>query len=117
MSNFMEFRLVEDGRTDGKTEKQTQTTKLVVAFRNFAKAPNTPLKCSYYNTARINCQVRNVLKDEQALLALQSISSYTLRNSYMINISFLTDPNAFLLAFKSINRKIFFDMIAIIRVM
>ena len=30
----------------------------------------------------------------------------------MVNISFITDPNALLLAFKRLNRKIFFDMIA-----
>jgi hypothetical protein len=27
-----------DGRTDGQTERQTNMTKLIVAFRNFAKA-------------------------------------------------------------------------------
>jgi hypothetical protein len=63
------------------------------------------------------------LKEKQALLALQLISSYTLRNSYMINISFINysnaykgDPCAFLLAFKSLKRKIFFEIFAIIRV-
>jgi len=56
----MKIRLVEDGRTDGKKERQIQTTKLIVAFRNLAKETNTPLKCSYCNTARINCQVRNM---------------------------------------------------------
>jgi len=65
-----------------------------------------------------------VLKEEEALFALQLISSYTLRNSYMININFITNPNAYeddpcvlLLAFKSLNRKIFFEMISIIRAM
>ena len=29
----------EDGRTDGRIEGQTNITKLVDAFRNFAKAP------------------------------------------------------------------------------
>jgi len=57
-----------------------------------------------------------VLKEEEALLALQLIPSYIVKNSYMIIISFITDPNAFLLAFKRLNRKIFFDMIANIRV-
>jgi len=53
MSNFMKIRLVEDGCTYGKKERQTQTTKLIVAFRNLAKAPNTPLKYSYCNTAQL----------------------------------------------------------------
>jgi hypothetical protein len=39
MSNFMEIRLLEIElfRTDGWTDM----TKLIVAFRNFAKAPKT----------------------------------------------------------------------------
>ena len=28
-----------DRQTDGRTDRQTDMTKLVVAFRNFAKAP------------------------------------------------------------------------------
>jgi len=28
-----------DRRTDGRTDKETDMTKLIVAFRNFAKAP------------------------------------------------------------------------------
>ena len=82
MSVFMKIRLVEDGRMDGKTERQTQTMKLIVAFRNFAKAPNTPLKFSYCNTALLKLPIEKyVLKEEQALFALQLISSYTFRNS------------------------------------
>jgi hypothetical protein len=29
-----------DGEMDGRTDRQTDMTKLIVAFRNFAKAPN-----------------------------------------------------------------------------
>jgi hypothetical protein len=29
-----------DRRTDGRTDRQTDLTKLLVAFRNFANAPN-----------------------------------------------------------------------------
>jgi len=29
-----------DRRSDGRTDRQTDMTKLIVAFRSFAKAPN-----------------------------------------------------------------------------
>ena len=32
-------RVAKCGRTDGQTDRQTDMTKLIVAFRNFAKAP------------------------------------------------------------------------------
>jgi len=32
-------RVVPPGRTDGRKDRQTDMTKLIVAFRNFAKAP------------------------------------------------------------------------------
>ena len=40
-SNFMKFRLVgaELFHVDGRTDRQTGTTKLIVAFHNFTKAP------------------------------------------------------------------------------
>ena len=28
-----------DGRTDGQTDRQTEGTKVIVAFRNFSKTP------------------------------------------------------------------------------
>ena len=31
-----------EGRTDERTDRQTDMTKLKVVFRNFAKAPNNP---------------------------------------------------------------------------
>ena len=43
--NLIKIRLVEaelfhaDGRTDAPTDRQADMTKLIVAFRNFAKAP------------------------------------------------------------------------------
>jgi len=45
MSNFMQLRPVraellhEDRRTDVHTDRQTDMTKLIVVFRNFAKTP------------------------------------------------------------------------------
>jgi len=30
-----------DGRTDGRTDRRTGMTKLIVAFRNFVKAPRS----------------------------------------------------------------------------
>jgi hypothetical protein len=43
-SNFMKIRLVgaelfHEGERKGRTEEQTNKTKLIVAFRNFANAP------------------------------------------------------------------------------
>jgi len=44
ISNFMKIRPVRtklfcvDGRTDEKTDRQTDMTKLIVAFRNFVNA-------------------------------------------------------------------------------
>jgi hypothetical protein len=42
LSDFMETRPVgaELFHADGRTDRQTDTTKLLVALRNFAKAPN-----------------------------------------------------------------------------
>ena len=34
------------GRTDGQTDRQTDMTKLIVVFRNFAKAPASVLTVS-----------------------------------------------------------------------
>jgi len=64
ISNFMKIRPVEaelfhadgraerrsDGRTDGRTDRQreTDTTKLIVAFRNFA---NTPKNADFNKTS------------------------------------------------------------------
>ena len=36
-------RVVPCGRTGGQTDGQTHMTKLIVTFRNFAKAPKTDL--------------------------------------------------------------------------
>jgi hypothetical protein len=47
MSNYMKIRpkeamlLLADGRTNGWRDGHTDITKLIVAFRNFAKAPKT----------------------------------------------------------------------------
>jgi hypothetical protein len=35
------IRVVPRGRTDGRTDRQTEMKKLIVAFRNFANAPKT----------------------------------------------------------------------------
>jgi len=43
MSNFMKIRLLEIElfhAVDGRTDRQTDMTKLIVDYRNFAKAPN-----------------------------------------------------------------------------
>jgi hypothetical protein len=48
MSNLMKIRPVgadlfhADGRTDGRTGRQTYMTKLIVAFRSFVNAPKNP---------------------------------------------------------------------------
>jgi len=36
-------RIVPCGRTDGRTDRQTDVTKLILAFRNFANAPKNSL--------------------------------------------------------------------------
>jgi hypothetical protein len=36
---YIKSRVVPYERTDGRTDRQTDMTKLIVAFRNFAKAP------------------------------------------------------------------------------
>jgi hypothetical protein len=53
ISNFMKIHWVgaelfhagrrTDGRTEGRTDERTNVTKLIVAFRNFANAPNNRL--------------------------------------------------------------------------
>ena len=42
--NFMQIRpvRVELSHADGRTDRQTDTTKLIVSFRNFANAPKNP---------------------------------------------------------------------------
>jgi hypothetical protein len=37
---FRWSRVVQCGRTDGRTDRQTDLTKLTISFSNFAKAPN-----------------------------------------------------------------------------
>ena len=48
-------------RTDGRTDRQTEREKLIVAFRNFANAPKKHLKLTIYemvgNLLRLNCTV------------------------------------------------------------
>jgi hypothetical protein len=54
---LMKIHLVEaelchaDGRTDGRTDRQADVTKLMVAFRNFANAPKKKIhlltQCTY----------------------------------------------------------------------
>jgi len=39
-SNLQGSRVVPCGRTDRRTNRQTDTTKLVAAFRNFENTPN-----------------------------------------------------------------------------
>jgi hypothetical protein len=60
VSNFMKIRPVgaelflAGGRADGRTDGRTSMTKLIVAFRNFAKAPeNTRV---HFDKKRINLQ-------------------------------------------------------------
>jgi hypothetical protein len=36
-----------DGRTDGQTDEQTCTTKLIFAYRSFANAPEDDLSVTY----------------------------------------------------------------------
>jgi hypothetical protein len=62
---FSGSRVVPCGRTDGQTDRRnidrpTDMTKLIVTFRNFAKAPKTLL---YYFTASCNyTYLQNVIK-------------------------------------------------------
>ena len=62
ISNFIEIRAVGDGlfHADGQTDGQADTTKLIVAFSNFAKAPKTacPRKLKTLNSAKRNPAVR-----------------------------------------------------------
>jgi len=46
MTNFMKIRLVgaELFHTDGQKDRQTDITKLIVAFHNFANAPKRTLR-------------------------------------------------------------------------
>ena len=41
-----------DGRTDGQTDRQTEKMRLIVAFCNFAKVPNTGNTYVFCTTAR-----------------------------------------------------------------
>ena len=38
------WALLTDGRTDGRTRRRTDTTKLIVAFRNFVNGPEKILR-------------------------------------------------------------------------
>jgi len=54
MSNLMNIRPVgaELFHADGQTDRWTDMTKLIVAFRNFANAPNTePCRLTYLYSA------------------------------------------------------------------
>jgi hypothetical protein len=61
ISNFMKIRRVgaelflADGRTNRQTDRQTDLTKLAVAFRNFANAPKSPILTLYCVTFFVWC--------------------------------------------------------------
>jgi len=44
-------------RTNGQTDRQTDTTKIIVAFRNFSNAPNAVL------TLKSSCRIYAIDKD------------------------------------------------------
>ena len=49
---------VELYRADGRTDRQTNVTRLLVAFRNFASAPkNYKLKCGFQNPSVCNIKI------------------------------------------------------------
>ena len=57
-------------RTDGQTDRQTDMTKILASFRNFAKAPKTPSCCyeSKYSKdlevhATVYCESRRELTE------------------------------------------------------
>jgi len=62
---FSGSRVVQCGRTDRPTDRQTDMTKLIVASRNFARAPNSdyfPIQVNWMlfitNTECVYCAVR-----------------------------------------------------------
>ena len=56
-----------EGRTDGRTDKQTGTTKLIVALRNFAKAPKNFIAGNFnicQDNQNLEVQLIKIFEDE-----------------------------------------------------
>jgi hypothetical protein len=60
-------RVVPRGRTDGRTDRQTYMTKLIVAFRNFANAPKKPCCCNYSTLAWLSGWMLTCVTEEDQI--------------------------------------------------